>query len=73
MDKIVWKSTREWPYFLSNVLVGVKIVFLPDYLLVFSLLRHRGVEIFLNQKKKWKSQTGKPLNNSIIVYIYIYI
>ena len=52
----------------------VKVVFLPDYLLVFSLLRHRGVEIFLNQKKKMKiSNGGNPLNNSIIVYIYIYI
>ena len=53
--------------------MGVKVVFLPDYLLVFSLLRHRGVEIFLNQKKNENLKRGNPLNNSIIVYIYIYI
>ena len=58
MYKIIWKSTGEWPYFLGNVLVGVKVVFLPDYFLVLSLLRHKGVGIFLNQKK-WRSQTGE--------------
>ena len=49
MDKIIWKSTEEWPYFLNNVLVEFRIVFLPNCLLILSLLKHRGVEAFLNQ------------------------
>ena len=38
-------------YFVGNVLLQVRHVFLPDYFLVLSLLRHKGVGIFLNQKK----------------------
>ena len=30
-------------YFLGNVLVEVRIAFLPDYPLILSLLKHRGV------------------------------
>ena len=42
------KSTREWPYFLDNVLVGVRVVFLPNSPLILSLLNHRDVGVFLN-------------------------
>ena len=47
MDKVIWKLTGEWPYFLGNVL-GVRVVFLPECPLVLSLLKHRGVGTFLN-------------------------
>ena len=60
MDKVIWKSIGEWSYFLDNILVGVRVVFLSDRHLVLSLLNHRGVGVFLNQKKKKKgSQTGE--------------
>ena len=40
--------------------MGVRVVFLSDRHLVLSLLNHRGVGVFLNQKKKKKgSQTGE--------------
>ena len=52
MDKAIRKSTGEWPYFLGNVLVGVRIVFLPDYPLVLFLLKHRSIGAFLNQKNE---------------------
>ena len=52
MDKVIWKLIGEWPYFLGNILVGVRVIFLPDSLLVLSLFKHRGVETFLNKKKK---------------------
>ena len=32
--------------------MGVGVVFLPNYPLILSLLKHRGVVAFLNQKKK---------------------
>ena len=48
MDKAIWKLTGEWSYFLGNVLVGVRVAFLPDYPLILSLLKHRGVRAFLN-------------------------
>ena len=38
----------------------VKIVFLPNYLLVLSLHKHKGVGIFLNKKNEIPKQ-GKPL------------
>ena len=38
--------------YLDNILVGVKVVFLPDYLLVLSLLKHMGISAFFNLKKK---------------------
>ena len=60
MDKVIWKSIGEWPYFLDNILVGVRVIFLSDHYLVLSLLNHRGVWAFLNKKKKKKgSQTGE--------------
>ena len=51
--------------FLSNVLVGVRVVYLPDCLLILSLLKHRGVgDIF--ELKKMRNPNGKsPLNSSI--------
>ena len=60
MDKIIWKSTREWPYFLSNILVRVRVVFLPNCLLVLSVLKHRDVEVFLNQKNEDPKQGETP-------------
>ena len=58
MDKIIWKSTEKWPYFLGNVLVGVRVVFLPDCPLILSLLKLWNVGLFLN-KKIWESQKGE--------------
>ena len=48
MDKAIWKLTGEWSYFLGNVLVGVRVVFLPDYPLILSLLKYNGVGAFFN-------------------------
>ena len=45
------KSIRELPYFLSNILVKVRIVCLLDCSLVLSQLKHKGVGAFLNPKK----------------------
>ena len=36
----------EWSYFLDNVLVKVRVVFLSDCPLIFSLLKHRDVGAF---------------------------
>ena len=44
MDETIWKLTGE----LGNVLVGVKVAFLLDCLLVLSLLKHMSVGTFLN-------------------------
>ena len=60
MDKIIWKSTGNGSYFLGNVLVRVKIVFLPNYPLVLSMHKHRGIGIFLNKKNEVPKQE-KPL------------
>ena len=46
MDKSIRKSTGEWPYFLGNVLVEVRVVFLPDCPLILSLLKHRDAGAF---------------------------
>ena len=48
MDKAIRKLTGEWPYFLDNVLVGVRVVFLPNCPLVLSLHKYRSVGVFLN-------------------------
>ena len=56
MDKAIWKSTGEWPYFLSNVLIGVRVVFLSDCPLVLSLLKFRGCRGIFEQKK-WGYQS----------------
>ena len=54
------KLTGEWSYFLGNVLVGLRIVFLPDCPLVLFLLKYNGVGAFLNQKNE-ESKQRKPL------------
>ena len=41
---------EECSYFVGNVLVQVRHVFLPDYPLVLSLLKPRGVGVFWNKK-----------------------
>ena len=48
MDKVIWKIIREYSYFLGNVLVGVRVAFLPECPLILSLLKYRGVGAFLN-------------------------
>ena len=63
---------EECLYFVSNVLVQIRHVFLLNYLLVLSLLKFRSVGIFWN-KKKSNPNKGSFLNNSIDIYIYIYI
>ena len=50
MDKIIWKLIGEWLYFLGNVLVGVRVIFLPDCSLILSLVKHKDVRVFLNKK-----------------------
>ena len=65
MDKEIRKSTEKLPYFLDNVLVEVKVVFLPDCLLVLSLLKYRDVWTFLNQKNKDPNQ-GNPLRLRVL-------
>ena len=59
MDKVIWKSTGEWPYFLGNVLVRVRVVFLPDCHLILSLFKHRGVEALKKEEEDLKQE--KPL------------
>ena len=54
VNKVIWKSTVEWSYFLDNVLVRVKVVFLSACSLILFLLKHKVVEAFLNKKKKVK-------------------
>ena len=54
----------ECSYFIGNVLVQVRYVFLSDYHLVLSLLKPRGVGIFWNQKN-FGLNKGNPLNSSI--------
>ena len=49
------------PIFLSNVLVRVRVVFLLDYLLILSLLKHRSIGAFLNPKKMRIPNMGNPL------------
>ena len=67
MNKVIWKSTGEWLYFLGNILVEVIVVFILDCLLILSLLKHRGVGAFLNQNNE--DPNGKsPLNSSIDNY-----
>ena len=45
---------EECSYFVGNVLVQVRHVFLPDYYLVLSLLKPRGVWVFWNKKNPIK-------------------
>ena len=48
---------EECSYFVGNVLVQVRHVFLPDYHLILSLLKPRSVGVFWNQKNP--VQTGE--------------
>ena len=64
MDKLIWKSIREWLYFLGNVLIRVRVVFLPNCPLVLSLLKHRGVGAFFNKKMNIPNK-GNLLYSSI--------
>ena len=48
MNKSIWKLIGDWSYFLGNVLVGVKVAFLPDCPLILSLLKHKDVGTFIN-------------------------
>ena len=57
------KSTGEWFYFLGNVLVEVKVIFLLDCPLVLPLFKYRSVRLFLNKKLR-NPNRGSPLNNS---------
>ena len=52
MTEVIWKLTGEWPYFLSNILIGVRVVSLLDCPFVLSLLKHRSVGVFLNKKNE---------------------
>ena len=61
---------EECSYFVSNVLVQIRHVFLLIYLLVLSLLKLRSVGIFWN-KKKSNPNKGSFLNNNIDIYIYL--
>jgi len=41
VDKEILKLIRKWSYFVGNILVEVKDVYLLDCPLVLSLLKHR--------------------------------
>ena len=56
---------EECSYFVGNVLVQVRYVFSPDYHLVLSLLKLRGVEVFWKKKKKNGPNRRNLLNSSI--------
>ena len=48
MDKTIWKLTGNLSYYLGNILVGVRVSFLPDCPLILFLLKYGGVGAFLN-------------------------
>ena len=59
MDKAIWNSTKEWSYFLGNILV-------EDCPLVLSPLKYKGVgAIFEPKKKKKIPNRGSLLNNNV--------
>ena len=45
---------EECSYFVGNVFVQVRYIFLQDYPLILSLLKPRSVGIFWSKKKKKK-------------------
>ena len=48
-ENLIYKwITEKWSYFLGNVLMGVRVVFLPNCPIVLFLLKHRGIWAFLN-------------------------
>ena len=53
----------ECSYFVGNVLVQIRHVFLPNYLLILSLLEHKVARYF--GKKKSGPNRKNPLNSSI--------
>ena len=59
---MLWRSglVGECSYFIGNVLVQVKQVFLPDCPLVLSLLERGDIGVFWNQKNV-QSKQEKPL------------
>ena len=48
MDKKNWKLTGSLSYFLRNILVRVRVAFLPDCPLILSLVKYSGVGVFFN-------------------------
>ena len=55
---------EECSYFVGNVLVQVRHIFLSDYLVLF-LLKPRGVRVLGNKKKKKSDPNrGSPLNSN---------
>ena len=62
------KINRRVVLSLGKDLVGVRVAFLPNYPLVLSLLKHKGVGAFLNLKIR-NPHRESPLNNSIYIYI----
>ena len=56
--------------------MGFRIVFLPNCLLILSILKHTNVGAFLNQKKKKKkkriSNRGSPLNSTHFVPVCLF-
>ena len=52
MDNVIWKLIKKWSYFLGNVLVRVRVAFLPDYPLVLSLVKYKGIGAFFNKKNE---------------------
>ena len=48
--------------YFGNVLVGVRVIFLPDCPLILSLLKHRSIEAF--KKKKRILNKGRLLYSS---------
>ena len=61
MDKTIRKLIENLSYFLCNILVRVKVIFLPNCSLVSSLYKHKGVREFLNKKKKNENPKRKKL------------
>ena len=59
MDKAIRKLIGEWPYFLDNVLMGVRVIFFPNYLLVLSLLM---LHLRVNKEMKWNNYKGIEWN-----------
>ena len=48
--------------------MGVRVVFLPDYPLVLSLLKYKGIGAFLNKKMRNLNRRA-PLNSSIDIEV----
>ena len=60
---------EECSYFVGNVLVQVRHVFLSDYHLILSLLKPRGVGVFWNKKKKSGSNKRSLLNSVVGLFV----